>query len=83
MCKRTQAKKIRFKEGGYLALEIYISIEKKLGELIDIYYEKKGIKNENKKYFLCCGDIINHHKNQLIMEFEKDLDYLDVLVEDV
>ena len=47
----TEIKKINIIEGGYLLFELYLPCDKKVRDLIDVYYEKKGIKNENKKLF--------------------------------
>ena len=43
--------KFTIKEDGYRVFEIYLSKEKTLNDLIDLYYKKKGIANENKNNF--------------------------------
>ena len=60
---------------------MYLPNDKKVSDLIELYYKKKNIKNENKKYFLFDGDIMNHYKNKYIRDIEKDIPVLEVLVE--
>ena len=73
-------KKINYKEDGYLTLKLYLSNDKKVSDLIDMYYKKKKIKNEDKKNFLCGGDIINHENNKEIGDILKDVFAFEVLV---
>ena len=78
---KRKMKQINYKEGGYLIFELYLPNDKKVSDLIELYYKKKNIKNENKKYFLFDGDIMNHYKNKYIRDIEKDIPVLEVLVE--
>ena len=63
--------KVDFIENDILLFEINMPSEKKVGELFDIYYQKKGIKNENKKYFICneIVAIFENNKNDCIEDY--------------
>ena len=50
---------IKFYEEGKLSLETRMSNEKKISDIIKFYYEKKNIKEKNKKLFLCIGKNIS------------------------
>lgn len=65
--------KVKYYEKSVLLFEAYISSKKKVNDLFHIYYEKRGITNENKKYFLCNSEAIlfEEHKNNNIIEYIK------------
>ena len=68
---KEKTKKINYIEDTCLSFEIYLSNEKKVSDLIDIYYEKKNIKNENKKIFLCNGENLTLKKENILEKFKK------------
>ena len=74
-------KKIKFYENNCLSFKIYLSNKSKVSDLIDIYYEKTGIKNENKKSFVCDGNILNQEENKFIGDIKQDFSELKVFVE--
>ena len=80
--KRKKYKKITYKENSLRIFEIYLSKREKVSILFDIYYEKKGIKNQNKKYFVCTGDVINPQITQNIENIQKNIDNMNILVYD-
>ena len=62
-------KKIFFENNINPKFGIYISPEKTLGNLIYIYYKKKGFKENTKKFvFLCNGDKIDDAKKDKKIE---------------
>ena len=76
-------KKLNIRVKGYLLFEIYISNEKKVSDLFDIYYKKSGNKSEKNKTFLCGGDILNNLLEQKIGDINKHSSELDVLVDQI
>ena len=65
--------KIKFHDNSKTPIEIDIYINQKASDLIDIYYKKRGIPNDNKKNFICKEDIIDSkdNKNKKIEYFYK------------
>ena len=65
--------KIKFHDNSKTTIEIDIYINQKASDLIDIYYKKRGIPNDNKKNFICKEDIIasKDNKNEKIEYFYK------------
>ena len=65
--------KIKFHDNSKTPIEIDIYINQKASDLIDIYYKKRGIPNDNKKNFICKEDIIasKDNKNEKIEYFYK------------
>ena len=80
---KEKTKKINYIEDTCPSFGIFLSNEKKVSDLIDIYYEKKNIKNENKKIFLCDGDNLTLKREKYIGEIQKNSFILDVLVYDI
>ena len=68
--------KIIFNENN-IQSEIYISKEKTMSNIVDAYYEMKGINNDNDKYFICNFELIDsdENKSKIIKDyFRKDLE---------
>ena len=73
-------KKIEFNENGCPLFKVYLANKNKVSDLFDIYYEKFGIKSENKKTFFCDGNILNQEENKFIGDIKKDFSECKVFI---
>ena len=75
--------KVDYYEKSRLLFEVFISSKKKVSDLYDIYYEKRGIINQNTKYFLCNSEAIffEENKNTIIGDYiQKSLDKYSLML---
>ena len=79
---KKEFQRINYRENSFPIFEIYLSKQEKVSILFDIYYEKKGIKNQNQKFFLCGGDVVNPKNMINIENIQKNIDNMEILVYD-